>query len=653
MIQKSNINVVCILVILGWFLAFNITYANEEEGEKNVLFISSYNPNLETFSDQIGGIHVGINEDVNLQIEYMDSRTFLGEKNKEKFYELLKHRLRGKKGYDVVILGDDQAFEFGVEHRDELFKNTPIVFLGVSSNERIEMARKENLVFGVTEPYSIKENIELISKLHKNKDITVVTDAYSDSLNLDYSLDTLKKEFKGINFHEISLKDMSFEEFKQKLQALTNNDVLFVMYAYRDKLGNVKSIKGSYKLISENTKVPIYSTMNYGVECGFVGGNVVSHFEQGREAGKIAREILDGKEPKQKIINGNNINSYMFDYNQLKYKNINIKKLPDEAHIVNSPIDILYKYKEMVYGYLTLTISLLIVIISLVLYTIKKLDYEKELIKAKETAEGMHKSQSNFISNISHELRTPVAVIMSANQILDINMQKTKNDYSESNFNKINIIKQNCNRLLRLTNNIIDMAKIDSGFMNLKLKNIDIIFLLESIVTSVIPYADCKNIDIIFDTNCEELIMCVDPDKIERIVLNLISNAIKFSKDNTNIYINVTAYENESKLEFSVRDTGIGMESKDLEKIFDRFTQVDDIMVRKNEGSGIGLSLVKIFTKLHDGDIIVNSKLGEGSEFIIVLPIKILKSENMHSSETNQYNLIDSQAAVEFSDIKF
>lgn len=653
MIQKSNINVVCILVILGWFLAFNITYANEEEGEKNVLFISSYNPNLETFSDQIGGIHVGINEDVNLQIEYMDSRTFLGEKNKEKFYELLKHRLRGKKGYDVVILGDDQAFEFGVEHRDELFKNTPIVFLGVSSNERIEMARKENLVFGVTEPYSIKENIELISKLHKNKDITVVTDAYSDSLNLDYSLDTLKKEFKGINFHEISLKDMSFEEFKQKLQALGNNDVLFVMYAYRDKLGNVKSIKGSYKLISENTKVPIYSTMNYGVECGFVGGNVVSHFEQGREAGKIAREILDGKEPKQKIINGNNINSYMFDYNQLKYKNINIKKLPDEAHIVNSPIDILYKYKEMVYGYLTLTISLLIVIISLVLYTIKKLDYEKELIKAKETAEGMHKSQSNFISNISHELRTPVAVIMSANQILDINMQKTKNDYSESNFNKINIIKQNCNRLLRLTNNIIDMAKIDSGFMNLKLKNIDIIFLLESIVTSVIPYADCKNIDIIFDTNCEELIMCVDPDKIERIVLNLISNAIKFSKDNTNIYINVTAYENESKLEFSVRDTGIGMESKDLEKIFDRFTQVDDIMVRKNEGSGIGLSLVKIFTKLHDGDIIVNSKLGEGSEFIIVLPIKILKSENMHSSETNQYNLIDSQAALEFSDIKF
>ncbi|GKZ03211.1 sensor histidine kinase [Paraclostridium bifermentans] len=265
----------------------------------------------------------------------------------------------------------------------------------------------------------------------------------------------------------------------------------------------------------------------------------------------------------------------------------------------------------------------------------------------------MQKSQSNFISNISHELRTPVAVIMSANQILDINMKKVNNSYSESNLNKTNIIKQNCNRLLRLTNNIIDIAKVDSGFMNLKLKNVDIIFLLESIVTSVIPYADCKNIDIIFDTNCEELTMSVDPDKIERIVLNLISNAIKFSKDNTNIYINVNIDEEQNVLEFSVKDTGIGMKSEDLERIFDRFTQVDDIMVRKNEGSGIGLSLVKIFTNMHKGDVIVNSKLGEGSEFIVILPIRFIETEKDDDFEINSYSSSNSKAAVEFSDINF
>ena len=343
MIQKNKINILCILVGLAWFLIFNTTYASEKE--KHVLFISSYNPNVETFSDQIEGIQSGINEDVNLQIEYMDSRTFLGEENKEKFYELLKHRLRDQKGYDAVILGDDQAFEFGMEHRDELFKNTPIIFLGVSSNNNIELAKKSKLVYGVTEPQSIKENIDLIRKFHKNKDITIVTDAYSNSLNLDYNLDVLKKEFKDTKFNLISLKDMSFEELKKKLKTLGDNDVLFVMYAYRDKLGNVKSIKGSYELISESTNVPIYSTMNYGIECGFIGGKVVSHAEQGKAAGKIAKEILDGENPKEKIIDGNKIDNYIFDYNKLKFYNINIKKLPNDSQVVNSPIDTLYKYK--------------------------------------------------------------------------------------------------------------------------------------------------------------------------------------------------------------------------------------------------------------------------------------------------------------------
>ena len=323
------------------FLNLNIVYA--EDKEKNILFISSYNPSIETFSDQIEGIQTGINEDINLQIEYMESRTFLGEENRKKFYELLKYRLRDQKGYDLIILGDDQAFEFGMEHRDELFKDTPIIFLGVSSVKNIELAKKSELFYGVTESQSIKANIELITKLHKNKDITIITDSYSNSLNLDYNLETLRKEFKDVNFNVVSLKNLSFEELKSELKKLGDNDVLFVMYAYRDKLGNVKSIKNSYKFISENADVPIYSTMNYGVECGFVGGKVVSHIEQGIQTGKIAREILNGKSPKQKIINGNSLDNYMFDYNKLKFHNINMKKLPIESYIVNSPIDNLYK----------------------------------------------------------------------------------------------------------------------------------------------------------------------------------------------------------------------------------------------------------------------------------------------------------------------
>lgn len=316
-------------------------------------------------------------------------------------------------------------------------------------------------------------------------------------------------------------------------------------------------------------------------------------------------------------------------------------------------MDIIYRYREIIYTSVGLIISLVIVVISFILYTIRKLHYEKELIKAKELAENMNKSQSNFISNIRHELRTPVAVIMSANQILDINMKKVKNDYSESNNEKIDIIKQNCNRLLRLTNNIIDIAKVDSGFMTLKLKNIDIILLWEGITMSVIPYATSKNINIIFDTSDEKFIMSVDPDKIERIVLNLISNAIKFSKDNMTIYVNVYVDRIENILTLSVKDNGIGIDESHLEKIFERFAQVEDTMIRSNAGSWIGLSLVKIFTNLHGGDIEVKSKVNEGSEFVIRLPINVLEDEEVVNCELYYDDTTNSKTALEFSDIEF
>ena len=170
---------------------------------------------------------------------------------------------------------------------------------------------------------------------------------------------------------------------------------------------------------------------------------------------------------------------------------------------------------------------------------------------------------------------------------------------------------------------------------------------------SVIPYATSKNINIIFDTSDEKFIMSVDPDKIERIVLNLISNAIKFSKDNMTIYVNVYVDKIENILTLSVKDNGIGIDESHLEKIFERFAQVEDTMIRSNAGSRIGLSLVKIFTNLHGGDIEVKSKVNEGSEFVIRLPINVLEDEEVVNCELFYDDTTNSKTALEFSDIEF
>ncbi len=640
-------------IIVFCFIPFDKANAHNYEDREQVLYISSYSPNYETFSDQLIGIKDGIKKDVDIQMEYMDSKQFFDEEDNSNFYELIKYKLKNDKRYDAVILADDQALEFGLRYRDELFKDTPIVFLGVSSEERIKAAMKTENVYGITEKHSMVENIDLIDKLHKSKNIKIITDASSQHLYEHYKDEFINEKYNDLNIENISLSNMTFNEFEQKLKSLDDNNVILVVYSYLDKTGNLKTIKQSYKLIRESTDLPIYSVMDYGLESGFIGGKVVSHYIQGQKSGEIVKNLLDGNIPKDKIIRGEELNNFVFDYDKLKDYNIKSSDLPKNSTIINRPMDTLYKYKEMIYANALLLISLLIALITLTSYTIKKLQYEKELIKAKEFAENMNKSQSNFISNISHELRTPVAVIMSSNQMLDININRVENEYTESNSEKIDIIKQNCNRLLRLINNIIDIAKVESGFMNLKLVNIDIINLLESITTSVIPYATSKNIDIVFDTSHEELIMSADPDKIERILLNLISNAIKFSKDNMSIYVNVYADELSNILTFSVKDTGIGIEDSYLEKIFEKFTQVDDVMVRKNEGSGIGLSLVKTFTNLHGGEVEVKSELGKGSEFIIKIPIKIVDEENIQNSQLDKDESKGLKAALEFSDIDF
>ena len=140
--------------------------------------------------------------------------------------------------------------------------------------------------------------------------------------------------------------------------------------------------------------------------------------------------------------------------------------------------------------------------------------------------------------------------------------------------------------------------------------------------------------------------MALDCAKIERVLLNLLSNAIKFSYVDGIIYVNVN--KKEENVIISIRDFGIGMSEKYLDKIFDRFIQVDNTMTRKNEGSGIGLSIVKSFVSLHNGSISVKSKENEGSEFVIHLPINLIEDKELflYDSEVLDFNI-----KTELSDI--
>ncbi|MGI6112748.1 MAG: MEDS domain-containing protein [Mahellales bacterium] len=272
-------------------------------------------------------------------------------------------------------------------------------------------------------------------------------------------------------------------------------------------------------------------------------------------------------------------------------------------------------------------------------------DIQKNKEMLNETLE-YDRIKTEFFSNISHELRTPLNVIFSTVQLLK--SKEAKGDLSIKDSKYLKTIQQNCFRLLRLINNLIDITKIDSGYFELQLQNYNIISLVENITMSIVDYARNRGINIFFDTNTEEKIMACDPDQIERIILNLLSNAIKYTQRDGIIWVSVSDLG--ERIKIAIKDTGIGIPLDKQKCIFDRFKHVDSSLRRCYEGSGIGLSIVKALVEKHNGTITLNSQLGKGSEFIIEIPCTVLTAAENQLSFSRD---IESQAHVEKINIEF
>ena len=274
-------------------------------------------------------------------------------------------------------------------------------------------------------------------------------------------------------------------------------------------------------------------------------------------------------------------------------------------------------------------------------------DEQKRMIELKKEIESEN-LKNQFFANLSHEFKTPLNIILGIVQLLDMNIENKK-VYSDEDVDIVNyakLIRQNAYRLLRLSNNLIDMSKIDAGYYKLELFNNNIVSIVEDISLSVAEYANEKGLSLVFDTDCEELFIACDPDKIERILLNLLSNSIKNTDVGGTIYVNLTT--DEENVNISVEDNGNGIPKEKLSKIFNRFEQVDKCLNRSYEGSGIGLSLVNSLVNMHNGSIKVRSKLGVGSEFKFTIPKKLVSSGNI-----TKRNYVVSENKIERCNIEF
>ncbi|MDA3817475.1 MAG: ATP-binding protein [Prolixibacteraceae bacterium] len=239
-----------------------------------------------------------------------------------------------------------------------------------------------------------------------------------------------------------------------------------------------------------------------------------------------------------------------------------------------------------------------------------------------------------FFTNISHELRTPLTLVLSPLERI------IKNTDSDTNKQQLRLIQRNAYRLLNLVNQLLDFRKMEVQGLSLDISRGEMVSLCREITESFSDMSETRNIKLNFHSSVDKLTAYFDYDKIEKIIFNLLSNAFKFTPENGEINVKLEIHEtedSESVVVLKVEDNGIGIADDMKDRIFERFVQsvsFDNSNVRKQRGSGIGLSLTREFVQMHDGQISVQSIPGQGSCFKVVLPLKdtfdLQKSNSIH-----------------------
>lgn len=277
-------------------------------------------------------------------------------------------------------------------------------------------------------------------------------------------------------------------------------------------------------------------------------------------------------------------------------------------------------------------------------------DVSDEVEKTKQI-ENILKLKDDFLYFITHEFKTPLTVINVAVQTLEQCYSMQIPDKARALIGKV---KQNSYRQLRLVNNLLEIARINSGNIKLKQRNADIVFLTRAITESVVIYAQQKGIELVFTTKLQQRVIGLDDEKYERVLLNLLSNAIKFTPPGRKIAVELSSklHKHKRMVCIKVKDQGIGIPKEKQEFIFELFGQVDGILASQAEGSGIGLYLVKLMVDSFGGSIDLESERGKGSVFTLMIPSKKTKENTKEQKfKLGSDNRLVQSIAIEFSDI--
>lgn len=626
--------------ILGLSSVFAVT------GEHPVLIISSYNPDARQTS---GNIYDFMEEFERLggkapiALENMNCKSFSESPQwKSKMAEILDKYV-GKRAPVLLVLIGQEAWAAYLSQADSIRGKFPVLTSLASRNAIILPDDSVNLKTwmpdavdffndftdssvkaGFVYEYDVEANINLIKHLYPNtKNIAFVSDNSYGGVSLQAHVVAEMKKHPELNLILLDGRTNTIYTISDKLHELPPNTALLMGTWRVDMYDGYFMRNATYTMMEAAGDVPTFSISSVGIGYWAIGGVTPSYRPLGKDMAYQAVRLLQGADSDRievEVIP----NKVMMDSKIVKEKRLDLSFIHQPIEMVNENPSFYEQYKYHIW-----TVATILVVLSAGLfvslyfyYHTKKLkdelqESESALRDAKDRAEESSRLKSAFLANMSHEIRTPLNAIVGFSDVL-----ASGGSSEDEQQGYVDIIKTNSDLLLRLINDILDVSRLEADRVTFTFEECDVVPLCQRVLASVSQARKSEN-EFIFECDRESMDMRTDTQRLQQVIINLLSNADKFTR-NGKITLGLKVDEKQREVLFSVSDTGTGIPLEKQKLVFERFEKLNEYV----QGTGLGLSICKLTVEKWGGKIWVDPGYTDGARFVFTHPLDINNQRN-------------------------
>lgn len=623
-------------------LAVSANADKPADADKNydILFISSYSYSWPTVPLQIEGIQSAIDDTVNLDIEFMDTKQIPEEIAEKELLERLRCKEEDIGLYDAVIVGDDAALVFAMKYQEELFAEIPVVFEGINNIEYAKEVSQDPYVAGVIECFSYKDNLDFAKKIQPEAErVVALVDNTVTGIGEQQQFFAQKDNYPELTFDVINGSQLTREQLIEKISEVDEKTIFLYLILSEDAEGNIYSNEQICHMLAEYAKVPVLRFVQAGIGDGVLGGNIVLHKASGEIAGQMTMQMLHSTDPSTIQMKSESPNGFYLDQKVLDRFGIPQSLVPDDAEVINKTPGFWEVHGSVMVITLAVVAALMLsgfLSMRAVYLRRRKVELEKknqQLAEAVEESQAAAKAKSEFLHSMSHDIRTPMNAIIGFTNIA------MKQNSDENVGMCLEKIVSSSEHLLTLINDVLDISRIESGKAAYTPVPSNLCAVTEAVLDITQGFLANRHLEFRVERPQPAQHCCVltDPVRIRDVLVNILSNAVKFTPDGGSIVFSMGMRPGEDEKHitvwFKVADTGCGMSEEFLARVFDEFSQEESGARTQYKGTGLGMAITKRDVDMMNGTITVQSKKGEGTTFTVELPMELSSADDLQKKD--------------------